>query len=114
MDLPVDCSELIDLVVKLDHRINERKGERTRNDNRLVYMSNLKKDSETKPPDPEPMQIGGLRGPLTQEEKERRRKLLLCLYCGKPGHFARDCSVRPKGPRKVNNVMSALNSLPEN
>ena len=32
----------------------------------------------------------GKRGPLSDEEKERRNKLGLCRYCGQPGHIARD------------------------
>ena len=34
----------------------------------------------------------GKRGPLSEEEKERRNKLGLCRYCGQPGHIARDHS----------------------
>ena len=35
---------------------------------------------------------GGRRGPLSEEEKERRNKLGLCRYCGQPGHIAKDHS----------------------
>jgi hypothetical protein len=31
------------------------------------------------------------RGPLTQAEKDRRRQLNLCLYCGGAGHNADTC-----------------------
>ena len=31
-------------------------------------------------------------GKLTGSERDRRMKEGLCLYCGKKGHFARDCS----------------------
>ena len=34
--------------------------------------------------DPEPMQVG--RTHLSPEEKERRRRQNLCLFCGQPGH----------------------------
>ncbi|KAJ8259918.1 hypothetical protein GJAV_G00174960 [Gymnothorax javanicus] len=37
----------------------------------------------------EPMQLG--RTPLTPEEQERQRRLNLCLYCGKQGHFVSAC-----------------------
>lgn len=33
----------------------------------------------------------GPRGPLTDEEKDRRRKLNLCFYCGEPEHTRMDC-----------------------
>jgi Zinc knuckle len=31
------------------------------------------------------------RGPVPEEERLRRVRLGLCRYCGKPGHFAKDC-----------------------
>lgn len=42
---------------------------------------------------PTPMDIGSVRprGPLDASEKDRRRRLNLCLYCGKPGHLASSC-----------------------
>ena len=39
-----------------------------------------------------PMEIDAMRrGPLTAEEKDRRRKNGLCFYCGQGKHLARDC-----------------------
>lgn len=39
-----------------------------------------------------PMEIDAVkRGPLSNAEKERRRKLGLCLYCGEGKHFINDC-----------------------
>lgn len=35
------------------------------------------------------------KGPLTQEEKNRRRSLKLCMYCGEAGHFIQSCPVKP-------------------
>jgi hypothetical protein len=29
--------------------------------------------------------------PLSAQEKDRRRRLNLCLYCGEPNHMARQC-----------------------
>lgn len=38
------------------------------------------------------------RGPLTDEEKDRRRRLNLCLYCGGSGHSAHDCPNKKSKP----------------
>lgn len=98
IDLPDDCSEFIDLVVKLDHRLSERRGERSRGDTKLLIIKPEKRESDKS----EPMQIGGMRGPLSSEEKDRRRKGNLCLYCGKPGHYAKECPGKPKSsPKKI-------------
>lgn len=36
------------------------------------------------------------RGPLTQDEKTRRRQQNLCLYCGGAGHMAASCPQKPQ------------------
>ncbi|KAL0185638.1 hypothetical protein M9458_017308 [Cirrhinus mrigala] len=52
---------------------------------------------------PEPMQIG--RTHLTEEERERRLRDHLCLYCGQPGHIRASCPIRP--PRAAPSRVSA-------
>ncbi len=47
----------------------------------------------TAPPAAEPMQIGVTH--LSGEERERRVRLNLCLYCGLPGHMRASCPTRP-------------------
>ena len=47
-------------------------------------------------------------GPLSEEEKQRRRENRLCLYCGGPGHIAVNCPHRPK--RQVNQITASTNS----
>jgi hypothetical protein len=46
---------------------------------------------------PWPMDVDSVqpRKPLTQSEKDERRKKNLCLYCGKPGHQVQDCRAKP-------------------
>ena len=45
-------------------------------------------------PGEEPMQVG--RASLTPEERLRRVKAGLCIYCGQSGHFLAACPLRPK------------------
>jgi hypothetical protein len=40
------------------------------------------------------------RGPLTAEEKQRRRENNLCNYCGEPGHYADTCVKTTKNNEK--------------
>ena len=60
---------------------------------------------------PAPMDIGTIRGPLSQEEKERRRTNRLCFYCGKPNHTAMECrAVKGAGARKsINSFDQGIN-----
>lgn len=52
---------------------------------------------------PRPMELDATRktriiprGPLTDQEKDHRRKHNLCMYCGKAGHVFDRCSLRPQ------------------
>jgi hypothetical protein len=54
------------------------------------------------------------RGPLTQEERDRRRKLGLCSYCGDKGHTIHDClkaaAQKELMKRAYNNATSRVSS----
>lgn len=52
--------------------------------------------------------IGGARMRLTQEEKERRRKLNLCLYCGNGGHYADNCPAKASKSSPAGNSPAPL------
>ncbi len=62
-------------------------------------------------PEPEPMQVGVTH--LTSEERERRRRENLCLYCGLHGHMRISCPTRPayRGSSLVSSNPSTLSTL---
>ena len=76
-------------------------------------LSNSYNIHTTNPQDPSPMEIGNLKkpriGPLTVEEKSRRFKLGLCLYCGSGEHRVDACKLRPK---VVNATISTSDRYP--
>ena len=49
----------------------------------------------------DPMILGTMqgpkKGPLTQQEKDRRKAMGLCLYCGDKNHDIDTCTLKPKG-----------------
>lgn len=88
---PEHIEDYYRLAISIDDRIFERKREK-----------NLWKNYSRTPlapqkfEDPVPMIIDNsqTRGPLTQQEKLRRRNNNLCLYCGAPEHKIADCPKR--------------------
>lgn len=61
---------------------------------------------------PTPMEVDSIRGPLSQAEKDRRRKNNLCLYCGNPGHRALECRKRSSPPQPGKSIAS-IESTPQ-
>ncbi|KAK7933591.1 hypothetical protein WMY93_004487 [Mugilogobius chulae] len=101
--------ELISLSIRLDNRLRERRRERTGRSSALVPSFQPRFSSHPECPSPvqefastapqppsseEPMQLGGMR--LSPEERQRRLRQGLCLYCGELGHVLRSCPTRPK------------------
>ena len=114
---PKSLTEAISRAVRCDNRLFERRSERQQ----VMVRSRLeptpyasvvarplsRQSSNTAPMDmPTPMEIEATRrrGPLSDEEKQRRRANRLCLYCGGPGHIAINCPNRPK--RQVNQIVT--------
>ena len=119
---PKSLTEAISRAVRCDNRLFERRSERqqlmVRSRVEPTYASVAarplsRQSSNITPMDvPTPMEIEATRrrGPLSDEEKQRRRANRLCLYCGGPGHIAINCPNRPK--RQVNQVLTTLESNP--
>lgn len=86
--------------IACDNRLFERRQEQRLGwrGPRQSMLATSSKFIENRPKGPEPMQIDTTQFKrLTPEEKERRRREDLCLYCGKPGHKAQDCRLKPNG-----------------
>ena len=97
----------------IDGRIYERRLEKQGKDNSAFRASNKPNTSKPKqyPKNyygPMPMDLDAAqrkrsypnkgkfqkRGKLTQKERDERIKNKLCLYCGKPGHVAKECRAK--------------------
>ena len=89
---PTTCVDLINLTLRLDHRIAERSGQRNKADKAL---SQLEKSRESEG-GAEAMEIGTIRSSLTKIERDLRCRNGLCMNCGKKGHYVRDCTTKPK------------------
>jgi hypothetical protein len=101
--LPTDLDDYIRLCIHLDQRVIERrweKGERAS----VPSANTAKKRHGASRKDPDEMDWefsatkgrpnGGARssrGPLTPAQRKERMDKNLCLYCGKPGHKAKEC-----------------------
>ncbi|XP_063805039.1 uncharacterized protein LOC134983236 [Pseudophryne corroboree] len=90
-DLPVQLEDLISLCVKIDLRLRERGLERQEKVFSRVSSTPLHRPVTASTE--EPKQAG--RSRLSLEERSRRQKEKLCLYCAASGHFIRFCPERP-------------------
>ncbi len=92
-ELPTSLDGLIDLALRVDSRLEQR----DQRDRQSWPVTQDYRPIESGPtvshrPDSEPMQVGRAR--LSREERERRRRAGLCLYCGASGHFLVGCPVK--------------------
>uniref|UniRef100_A0A8C5Q592 Gypsy retrotransposon integrase-like protein 1 n=2 Tax=Leptobrachium leishanense TaxID=445787 RepID=A0A8C5Q592_9ANUR len=105
--IPPTLEGITRFCIQMDRRLRERRLERL---NTPAQVSTNRSPSSTvlppitsrtsvpatpSEPPSEPMQIGLVDGRLPQAERERRRRLRLCLYCGGVNHQARTCPVKP-------------------
>ena len=102
-----NLEELITLATRLDNRLRERRREKSSRQptprgqvsvqTNMSYVPTsspvLSSSSEALPAE-EPMQLG--RAHLTPDERLRRQKSGLCIYCGQAGHYISTCPQRPK------------------
>lgn len=94
---PTDFDEYVTFCTTIDNRLHfrnlEKKEEtKTRSSSSSFPYSQASPSSSTPSNDVVPMEIDSIkRGPITAEEKERRRAGGLCYYCGQGVHRADDC-----------------------
>ncbi|KAI2664190.1 Transposon Tf2-9 polyprotein [Labeo rohita] len=98
-DEGLSCEQYIDLSIRVDNVMRARRPGRL-----LVPIPQAAPVAEAAP---EPMQIGATK--LSLEERERRLRGNLCLYCGQPGHIRANCPTRP--PRQPASVSTEELSL---
>ncbi|MEE6524685.1 hypothetical protein FKM82_024284 [Ascaphus truei] len=95
LDRPAGLEDLIDLCIRMDQRLQERRMERNKHPRGIQSssFSTIGSLLSTTPVLDEPMQLGGTS--LSPIEKQRRRRAGLCLYCGNNGHLVFNCPLKP-------------------
>ncbi|KAL0191114.1 hypothetical protein M9458_013812, partial [Cirrhinus mrigala] len=84
-DEGLTLDQYIDLSIRIDNVLRARKSSRP--------FTSMPLTSPAAEAVPEPMQLGATK--LTVEERERRLRGNLCLYCGLAGHIRANCPTRP-------------------
>uniref|UniRef100_A0A3Q3RPL6 CCHC-type domain-containing protein n=1 Tax=Mastacembelus armatus TaxID=205130 RepID=A0A3Q3RPL6_9TELE len=84
-DLPGSLDELIDLTIRVDQRLRQR-------DRRAAARQHPGPHRAPSPaPDPAPLQVTR----LSPQERQRRLRNNLCIYCGQNGHVLASCPKKP-------------------
>lgn len=104
-DMPTDLWRYVSKVVDIDNRIRERETQRRRQPPRphqrfSTPVSTSDRHTSNNNDDVQPMDLDAAkvkRGSLTQEERSRRKRLGLCMYCGGDGHDVKTCPEKGKG-----------------
>lgn len=92
-ELPRHLETLVDLALRVEERLCRRHQWRSVHSFWRADDNFLQQASSTFPSsDPKPMQMGQMRH--TPQEKRDRLARGVCLYCGKPGHFAIKCPLK--------------------
>jgi hypothetical protein len=100
MDLPDTYEELLRVCIRVEARLIERRFQ-TKQSTFRKGQSPSGSSTECQEPNSLPMQSNGTmhheptqlrhRGPLSREERQRRRDFNLCVYCGDANHQVNNC-----------------------
>jgi Retrotransposon gag protein/Zinc knuckle len=112
---PSNLNALIELVVNIDSRARERAFERAEAIKssihpRKKFFSVPVTSAITGSPRANPVERAPSLPPflrLSEEQKDYRRKNHLCMYCGDPGHVARECPIRPARPTQATTAFAS-------
>jgi hypothetical protein len=111
-ELPPDLQELMTLAHRIDVRLAERRHEKKFGSQAPIASAKLQQhwtDPSSHAHHYLPaqghgkMEIGNIRKPLTEAQKEHRRRNGMCMYCGSSEHFVKDCPIKP-AVKHLNNV----------
>jgi hypothetical protein len=120
LDLPSNLNDYLALAVKIDNRLFQRKREMQKGGSFKSSQSAPKSTQQRAPSvnhvtsnvsndGPQPMVLDTATKKLTSEERARRIREKLCLYCGGAGHAVSTC---PNSKRKVVASASTVSSTP--
>lgn len=98
---PESINDFYAMASAIDNRLFERRRERRDGGRNFSTNYNAAPTPSREIPS-DAMQVDNLqrRGPLSNEEKEKRKRLGLCLYCGSKDHLLASCSAKPSNSGK--------------
>jgi hypothetical protein len=103
LDEPPGFEQFINFCIKIDHRLYARRVEKKKPSGSDLKPSASKKEQQSSAhADPSAMDVDAVQASagkskkLSQEERTRRLKENLCLYCGEPDHRLASCPKKSK------------------
>ncbi|KAM8753432.1 retrotransposon Gag-like protein 3 [Rhynchonycteris naso] len=96
----INLSDLIARCISLEKKLRDKPDPNSKR----ASPSEETARAESPPSEDQPVQAASDRPHLSEVERARRREGHLCLYCAHPGHFARNCPVKPHRVQQAGNI----------